>query len=152
MTTSEYLSTDVETLASDIEKRRSEAPPTNRVIFGIKGLYGIAQRGMRMPLNEEEYIDSGQIVLMLDPETAPNTNIGIADFENLSLRVRYGVQGVFPGLHDLVMSGRHDPSLLSPLRATATDDCTIEPDLSGWHARGCLEFLPGSLWSGAKGG
>ena len=146
MTTSEFLTVEA------LEQRRSEPEPNTRVVFQVAGLYGISPRGMKMPLNPEEAIDSGQIVLMLDPESPPGTNMGIADFDHLSLRVRYGVQGVFPGLHDLVLSGRHNPSLLAPIRATATDDCTIEPDLSGWHARGCLEFLPGSMWSGAKGG
>jgi hypothetical protein len=146
MTISEFLT------AEDLEARRAKPEPTNRVIFTVAGLYGISQQGMKMPLNSEQHIDSGQIVLMLDPESPPAMNIGIADFDELALRVRYGVQGVFPGLHDLVLSGNHNPSLLAPIRATATDDCTIEPDLSGWHARGCLEFLPGSMWSGAKGG
>jgi hypothetical protein len=136
----------------ELERRRNEPEPSTRVVFRVAGLYGISHEGMRFPLNAEEAIDSGQVVLMLDPESPPATNIGIADFDQLALRVRYGVQAVFPGLHDLVLSGRHSPSLLAPIRATATDQCTIEPDLSGWHARGCLEFLPGSMWSGAKGG
>jgi len=135
-----------------LEQRRAKPEPSTRVIFRVAGLYGISAEGMKMPLNSEESIDSGQIVLMLDPDSPPNTSMGIADFDQLALRVRYGVQAVFPGLHDLVLSGRHDASLLSPIRAIATDDCTIEPDLSGWRARGCLEFLPGSMWSGAKGG
>ena len=136
----------------ELQRRRAEPEPTTRVVFRVAGLYGISRDGMRMPLNSEEAIDSGQVVLMADPDAPPATNIGVADFERLALRVRYGVQGVFPGLHDLVLSGRHDPSLLAPIRAVATDDCTMESDLSGWHARGCLEFLPGSMWSGAKGG
>ncbi|WP_042411247.1 hypothetical protein [Streptacidiphilus carbonis] len=146
MTISDDLT--VETL----EARRAAPEPTARVIFGVTNLYGISHKGMDMPLNSEESIKSGQIVLMLDPASPPQTNMGIADFDQFALRVRYGVQGVFPGLHDLVLAGGHSPSLLAPIRATATDDCTIEPDLSGWHARGCLEFLPGSMWSGAKGG
>ncbi|MGH3157711.1 MAG: hypothetical protein ACRDNF_14195 [Streptosporangiaceae bacterium] len=146
MTTSEFLSVE------DLEQRRIAPQPTNRVVFRVEALYGISANGMKMPLNPEESIDSGQVVLMLDPEMPPATNIGIVDFDQLALRVRYGVQAVFPGLHELVLSGRHDPSLLAPVRAIATDDCTVEPDLSGWHAQGCLEFLPGSMWSGAKGG
>lgn len=146
MTNSDFLTVE------DLEQRRAAPEPTARVVFRLAGLYGISPKGMKMPLAAAEPIDSGQIVLMLDPDTSPVTNIGIADFGQLALRVRYGVQAVFPGLHDLVLSGRHDPSLLAPVRATATDDCTMEPDLSGWHARGCLEFLPGSMWSGAKGG
>jgi hypothetical protein len=136
----------------ELDRRRAEPEPATRVVFRVAGLYGISREGMRMPLSPDEAIDSGQVVLMIDPEAAPAANIGVADFGRLALRVRYGVQGVFPGLHDLVLSGRHDPSLLAPVRAVATDDCTVEPDLSGWHAQGCLEFLPGSMWSGAKGG
>lgn len=146
------MTTEATLTVEELEERRAKPEPTRRVIFGLAGLYGISRQGMQMPLNAEESIDSGQIVLMLDPESPTSMNMGIADFEQLSLRVRYGVQAVFPGLHDLVLSGRYNPSLLAPIRATATDDCTIESDLSGWHARGCLEFLPGSLWSGAKGG
>jgi hypothetical protein len=146
MATSEFLNVE------DLEQRRARPEPTNRVVFRVAALYGISAEGMKMPLNPEESIDSGQVVLMLDPDMPPATNIGIVDFDQLALRVRYGVQAVFPGLHDLVLSGRHNPSLLAPVRAVATDDCTVEPDLSGWHAQGCLEFLPGSMWSGAKGG
>jgi hypothetical protein len=146
MTTSESLTVE------DLELRRAQPEPTTRVMFRIAGLYGISAEGMKMPLNAEESIDSGQVVLMLDPDMPPATNIGIADFDKLAMRVRYGVQAVFPGLHELVLSGQHSPSLLAPVRAIATDDCTMTPDLSGWHARGCLEFLPGSMWSGAKGG
>ena len=145
-TTNEFLTVE------DLQRRRAEPEPTARVIFRVAGLYGISPEGMKMPLNSEESVDSGQVVLMLDPESPPATNIGIADFDQLAMRVRYGVQGVFPGLHKLVLSGRHSPSLLAPVRAIATDDCTMESDLSGCHARGCLEFLPGSMWSGAKGG
>jgi hypothetical protein len=66
--------------------------------------------------------------------------------------VRYSGQIVFPGLYHLVRGGGHDPSLLAPVKVTATDRCTLTPDLSGWHAVGCLEFMPGSYWAGAKGG
>jgi hypothetical protein len=146
MTTSESLTVE------ELARRRAEPEPNARVIFQVTKLYGISPKGMKMPVGPDESIDSGQVVLTLDPESPPSMNIGIADFARLSIRVRYGVQAVFPGLHDLVLSGRHSPSLLAPVRAIATDNCTIEPDLSGWHARGCLEFLPGSVWSGAKGG
>lgn len=52
----------------------------------------------------------------------------------------------------MLTSGGHDPSLLNPIRAVATDRCTLTPDLSGWRALGCLDFLPGSYWAGAEGG
>ncbi|HLX52263.1 MAG TPA: hypothetical protein VKS82_28375 [Streptosporangiaceae bacterium] len=146
MTISNFLTIE------ELERRRAKPEPTSRVVFRVAALYGISLDGMKFPLNSDEHIDSGQIVLTTDSEISPAMNVGVADFGQLTLRVRYGVQAVFPGLHELVMSGRHDLSLLAPIRATATDDCTVEPDLSGWHARGCLEFLPGSMWSGAKGG
>jgi hypothetical protein len=28
----------------------------------------------------------------------------------------------------------------------------VTGDYTGWHARGCFDFLPGSVWSGATGG
>lgn len=59
---------------------------------------------------------------------------------------------LFPGLYELIRRGGHDPSLLNPVRVTATDECRLEEDFSGWHALGCLEFLPGSIWAGASGG
>jgi hypothetical protein len=105
-----------------------------------------------MPLSPREAFDSGQVCVTLDPEAPPTSNVGMIDFEQRTLRVRYGVQCVFPGLHEVVKSGRHDPGLLAPVRAIATDECTVTPDLTGWRALGCLEFLPGSLWAGAGGG
>src|SRR5689334_11148803 len=119
----------------EIEARRALPEPTNRVVFRIAGLYGICRDGVRMPLSREESIDSGPICLTLDPESPPHTNFGIVDYEKKHLRVRYNVQAVFPGLFDLVTSGRHDRSLLHPVRATATDDCEVADDLSGWRAR-----------------
>jgi len=53
---------------------------------------------------------------------------------------------VFPGLYRLITSGRFDTSLLNPIRANGTDECSLTADYSGWRALGCLRFLPGSLW------
>jgi hypothetical protein len=136
----------------DLEIRRSAPQPSERVIFGVKALYGLSRGSARLPLNPDESIDSGQICLTLDPESPPSANVGMVDFTDCKLRVRYGVEAVFPGLHELVMSGKHDLNLLRPIRITAADECSVLPDFSGWHAFGCLDFLPGSMWSGAKGG
>jgi hypothetical protein len=76
----------------------------------------------------------------------------MVDFERRRLRVRYSVQLVFPGLYDLVTSGEHDTALLNPVRAVATDECEVAEDYSGWRALGRMDFLPGSMWSGAGGG
>jgi hypothetical protein len=135
----------------EVLARADKPQPAERVIFKVDELYGLST-GTRFPLNRRESIDTGPMSLTVDPRSDQTTNIGMVDFGNGSLRVRYGVQVVFPGLHELVLSGKHDLDLLGPVRAIATDECTLTPDLTGWRALGCLELLPGSMWSGAKGG
>ena len=136
----------------EIAERRNLAPPTCKVIFQVAGLYGFNREGVPFPVSKTESIDSGPVCISLDPEAGAAGNVGIIDFDNFDLRVRYGVHAVFPGIHKLVTSGKHDLSLLGPVRATATDQCTVTEDMTGWRALGCLDFLPGSLWAGASGG
>jgi hypothetical protein len=135
-----------------IADRRNSQRAAERVTFGVKALYGLSTESIALPLNDSETIDSGQVCITIDPESDQFGNIGVIDYAQDKLKVRYSVQAVFPGLFDLITSGRYDPSLLAPVRLTATDDCTLTPDHSGWHALGCLDFLPGSLWAGASGG
>jgi hypothetical protein len=132
------------------ERRRSQ--PGNQVVFGLKAVYGISTHSITMPLNERESIESGQVTVSIDPDADPSFNVGVIDYDRLKLKVRYGVQIVFPGLWKMITEGNHDPSLLNPVRAMATDTCTVTEDLSGWHALGLLQFLPGSIWAGAEGG
>lgn len=139
-------------LTPELVATRKHAPLGNQVVFGVKALYGLSPRSVTMPLNERESIESGQIAAMIDPDVDPSFNIGIVDFDKLKLKVRYGIQIVFPGMAKLIADGQHDPSLLNPVRATATDTCTVTEDLRGWHALGTLTFLPGSIWAGAEGG
>jgi hypothetical protein len=139
-------------LTPELVAARKHAPPGSRVIFGLKGVYGLSPRSIKMPINERESIESGQIAISMDPDCDPSFNIGIIDFEQLKLKVRYGVQIVFPGLWKLVTEGNYDPGLLNPVRAMATDTCTVTEDMRGWHALGSLQFLPGSIWAGAEGG
>lgn len=143
---------DILLTAEAIENRRNSAGSVQRVIFGVSALYGLSTSSVPMPLNTDETFDSGQICLTSDSEADPSTNIGIVDFPKGMLKVRYAVQAVFPGLYSLVTSGRFEASLLNPIRAVATDECSLTPDFRGWRALGCLEFLPGSLWAGAQGG
>lgn len=135
-----------------VKKRRFAKKSNDRVAFKIQGLYGLSFAGMRMPLNKEEFIESGQVCVTIDPDADSSSNLGMVDFEQGKLRVKYGAQMVFPGLYKLVTTGRFHPSLLHPVRAVATDECTLTEDRSGWHALGCLDFLPGSIWAGASGG
>jgi hypothetical protein len=139
-----------------ISSRRLTAndPAANpRVLFRVVALYGLSATGMRMPLNDRESIESGPICVTIDPDSdSASNNVGFIDFEQKFLKVRYGVQLVFPGLFELVVSKRYDATLLRPVRVTATDECAVTTDYSGWHALGCLDFLPGSIWAGAGGG
>lgn len=145
---------DVSSLAvspEEIAARRLREHPTDRIIFRVAGLYGVSKNSVPFPVSETEAVESGQVTITLDPESASG-NLGMVNFDRRYMRVRYNVHAVFPGLHELVMSGKHDLSLLGPVRATATDECAVEEDFSGWRALGCMDFLPGSLWAGASGG
>ena len=142
---------DLEISPEIIEARRAEADPTDKVVFGVRGLYGTSLNSVEFPVSATESIDSGPISVTLDPESHTG-NVGLIDFDRRYLRVTYDAHVVFPGIHKLVMSGQHDLSLLGPVRVTATDECAVSEDYSGWRALGCLDFLPGSLWAGAKGG
>jgi len=135
-----------------IETRRRTKEAVQRVTFGVNALYGLSRESVLFPVSARESIETGQVCVTLDPEAEQASNLGVIDYEAGSISVRYGIQAVFPGLYNLIRSGKHDPSLLNPVRAIATDKCTVTEDLRGFHAMGCLDFLPGSLWAGAEGG
>ena len=135
-----------------VEERRTRRTEPDTVLFRVSGLYGFCSEGAKIPLGRDGPIDSGPITVTIDPDAGPSCNLGVVNFSGRTLKVRYGVQAMFPALHDLVTSGNHDPGLLNPVRIIATDDCSLTPDVKGWRALGCLDFLPGSAWSGAKGG
>jgi hypothetical protein len=138
--------------AQEIAARRLREQPSERVVFRVAGLYGVSTHSAPFPVSATEAVDSGVVSITLDPESGASGNVGIIDFDRRYLRVRYNVHAVFPGLHQLVMSGKHDLDLLGPVRATATDECAVTEDMTGWRALGCMDFLPGSLWAGASGG
>jgi hypothetical protein len=137
-----------------IEKRRIVQADTKpeTVVVGVRSLYGLSRQSVSMPLGAESTVDSGQVAITIDPEADQSGNVGLIDFQQRKMTVRYAVQAVFPGLYSLAVQGAFDPSLLAPVRIVATDDCDLTPDATGWHALGCLEFLQGSVWSGATGG
>ena len=135
-----------------ITERWNAVLATRQTVFSVGALYGLSTHSIALPVNETESIESGQVCLMTDADSTIGDNIGVVDYARCKLKVRYSVQAVFPGLYRLITSKRFDPSLLNPIRATATDECSVTTDYSGWRALGCLEFLPGSLWAGAHGG
>lgn len=136
-----------------IEKRvlEEEKIAPSRVMFRPESIYGFG-KSIQLPISRTESIDSGPITLTSDPLSEPNWNCGVIDFAESKITVRYGVQVVFPGMYDLISKGNYEPQLLNPIRITATDNCALTSDTRRWQALGCLEFLPGSIWSGAKGG
>ena len=135
-----------------VEARRRQQATPDRVVFRVSALYGLCPDGVSVPLGATGELASGPIAVTLDPDADASCNLGVIDFTGNKLKVRYGVQVVFPALFELAKSGEHDAALLNPVRVVATDDCTLTPNLMGWRALGCLDFLPGSLWSGAAGG
>jgi hypothetical protein len=152
MTTTGRDVADLAVTPEEIAARRLREHPTDRVVFRVAGLYGLSNESAPFPVSATEAVDSGIVSITLDPETGGSGNLGIIDFDKCYMRVRYNIHAVFPGLHQLVMSGKHDLSLLGPVRATATDECAVAEDMTGWRALGCMDFLPGSLWAGASGG
>jgi len=132
-------------------RRAAQAQPT-RVVFRVTALYGLCPEGIEVPLDEHRSLETGPLMVTLDPDCDATANLGVIDFSACALKVRYGVQAVFPTLYELASSGEHDSSLLNPVRMVATDECTVLPDFMGWRALGCLDFLRGSVWSGATGG
>jgi hypothetical protein len=151
MTIAPQFPAELDISSEEINSRRKVPEPTQRVIFRVAGLYGLSKESVPFPISQTESIDSGPVSVTIDPENL-SSNLGVIDYANCYLRIRYGIHAVFPGMHQLVMSGKHDLSLLGPVRAVATDECRVTPDLTGWRALGCLDFLPGSLWAGASGG
>ena len=138
--------------AEAVEARRSQQPPPAKVVFRVGGLYGFCPGGIQVPLDGGRSMETGPITITIDPEADATCNIGVVDYDALELTVRYGAQAVFPALHELAAEREHDPTLLNPVRMIATDQCSVLPDYMGWRALGCLDFLPGSVWSGATGG
>jgi hypothetical protein len=138
--------------AEAVELRRARVLEPTRVVFRVSALYGLCDLGIEVPVDDERSLATGPIALTMDPDADATANLGVIDFNSCALTVRYGVQAVFPALYDLASRGEHDPGLLNPVRMVATDECTVTPNLMGWRALGCLDFLRGSVWSGATGG
>jgi hypothetical protein len=118
----------------------------------VAGLYGLGRNEIKIPVSRTESVDSGPIVMTLDPESESSGNLGVLDFQEHSLRMRNGIQLVFGGLHDVVKGEEYDRALLNPPRGLAVTEATINPGYCGWEARTCVDFLPGSMWSGSGGG
>jgi hypothetical protein len=127
-----------------IEMKEPKAQEGNQVLFRVTSLYGISNSGMKLPINRSESIETGPVTITLDPDSEKSCNLGIMNLESGRMNVRYGIQVVFPALHQLLAQETEENALLNPPRAV--------DDGKGFLAQGAVEFLPGSLWSGTKGG
>jgi hypothetical protein len=116
------------------------------------GFFAFIRKPVQVPVSPTESIDSGAILMSLDPETDASSNVGVVDFKENKMRMRNTIQLAFHGLRELALSGDYDRALLNPPRGVMVTDARINPDYSGWEAQSCLDFLPGSMWSGAGGG
>jgi len=132
-----------------VEPRTQEG---NQVLFRVTSLYGISKTGMKLPINRSESIETGPITITLDPDSEKSCNLGIMNLDSGRMKVRYGIQTVFPALHQLLAQETEENALLNPPRAVSNNSCTLFDDGKGFLAQGVVEFLPGSLWSGTKGG
>src|SRR5437868_4242014 len=63
------------------EAARAAAQAAGRVLFAVKGIYGLSKHSIRLPLNETEWIESGQICATADPDADPSCNLGVIDYE-----------------------------------------------------------------------
>jgi hypothetical protein len=143
----------METLTAEaIDARRSREVVPERVVFQVSCLYGLCEDGVEVPLENGRSMATGPLTVTMDPDADPSCNLGVIDYAEQRLTVRYGVQAVFPALYELAATDEHDANLLCPVRMVATDDCSVSEDYMGWRALGCLDFLRGSVWSGATGG
>ncbi len=142
-------------LALTVDSVETEQPKIhegNQVLFRVTSLYGISKSGMELPINKSETIETGPLTITLDPDSETSCNLGIMNLESGRMKVRYGIQVVFPALHQLLSQETEENALLNPPRAVSNNTCTLFDDGKGFLAQGAVEFLPGSLWSGTKGG
>ena len=142
-------------LALTVDSVETEQPKIhegNQVLFRVTSLYGISKTGMQLPINGSKSIETGPITITLDPDSEKSCNLGIMNLNSGRMNVRYGIQAVFPALHQLLAQETEENALLNPPRAVSNNTCTLFDDGKGFLARGVVEFLPGSLWSGTQGG
>jgi len=135
-----------------LETEQPKIHEGNQVLFRVTSLYGISKSGMELPINKSETIETGPLTITLDPDSETSCNLGIMNLESGRMKVRYGIQVVFPALHQLLSQETEENALLNPPRAVSNNTCTLFDDGKGFLAQGAVEFLPGSLWSGTKGG
>ncbi len=135
-----------------LETEQPKIHEGNQVLFRVTSLYGISKSGMELPINKSETIETGPLTITLDPDSETSCNLGIMNLESGRMKVRYGIQIVFPALHQLLAQETEENALLNPPRAVSNNTCTLFDDGKGFLAQGAVEFLPGSLWSGTKGG
>lgn len=124
------------------ELRRAEYD--QNVLFRVSTLWGFSEKGVSLPVAVGHNIVSGPIQFMLDPDAASDANCGMVQFGAGKLWVRYAAQLMCPRAFEMVENGELDPAFLIPWHMVNTEECELNPDLSGWRACGVATLTMGS--------
>ena len=71
-----------------ITARRNNLKAIQKVTFGVRALYDLSRQSIKMPLNETEAIESGQVCVTFDPDADSSGNVGIIDYDQGKPTVR----------------------------------------------------------------
>lgn len=126
-----------------MRQERKRAGDDQNVMFRVSTLWGFSNKGITLPVAAGHNIASGPIHFMLDPDATPNANCGMVQFGAGKLWVRYAAQVACPRAFEMVEDGELDPAFLVPWRMVNTEECELNPDLSGWRSRGVATLMMG---------
>ncbi len=129
---------------STVRQGPRRAENDQNVMFRVTTLWGYSNKGVTLPVAAGHEIASGPIHFMLDPDATLNSNCGLVQFGAGRLWVRYAAQLSCPRAFEMVDNGGLDPSFLIPWRIVNTEECELNPDLSGWRSRGVATLTMGN--------
>jgi hypothetical protein len=72
-----------------ITARPNNSKSIQKVIFGVRALYGLSRQSIKMSLNETEAIESGQVCVTLDPDADSTGNVRVIDYDQGKLTGRW---------------------------------------------------------------
>ncbi len=113
-------------------------------MFRVSTLWGFSDKGISLPVAMGHNVESGPIHFVLDPDAAQNSNCGMVQFGTGKLWVRYAAQLTCPRAFEMVDNGELDPAFLIPWRIVNTEECELNPDMSGWRAHGVATLTMGN--------
>ena len=129
---------------SAVRPRHGRHEDDQNVMFRVSTLWGFSNSGVTLPVASGCNVASGPIHFMLDPDATPNANCGMVQFGAGKLWVRYAAQVACPRAFEMVENGELNPTFLIPWRIVNTEECELNPDLSGWRSRGVATLTTGN--------